>query len=141
MKYANFKDTGRCSVNIGDYLQFMAADYLLYLMNVPKSDIVYLGFQEVIEYKGEDVIFPFCYSIIDFVRDGKISISSKIKPYFFAVTLSTVDKFMDLDQFLSDEFNYNYLSAHAPIGCRDEITYQLLSEHYIPAYINGITSI
>ncbi|MCI9365043.1 MAG: polysaccharide pyruvyl transferase family protein [Oscillospiraceae bacterium] len=137
MKYANFKDTGRCSVNIGDYLQFMAADYLLYLMNVPKSDIVYLGFQEVIEYKGEDVIFPFCYSIIDFVRDGKISISSKIKPYFFAVTLSTVDKFMDLDQFLSDEFNYNYLSAHAPIGCRDEITYQLLSEHYIPAYING----
>ena len=29
MKYANFKDTGRTSVNIGDYLQFMAAERLL----------------------------------------------------------------------------------------------------------------
>lgn len=137
MKYANFKDTGRCSVNIGDYLQFMAVDYLLQLMDVPKSDIIYLGFQDVVEYKGEEVIFPFCYSIIDFVRDGKIAISPKIKPYFFAVTLSTVDKFMDLDEFLADKFNHNYLSAYAPIGCRDEITYQILTRHNISAYING----
>ena len=70
MKYANFKDTGRTSVNIGDYLQFMAAERLLRLMNVPESDIIRLGFRDIAEYDGEPVVFPFCYSIIDFVSHG-----------------------------------------------------------------------
>lgn len=137
MKYANFKDTGRTSVNIGDYLQFIAAEYLLRLMNVPEDDIVHLGFRDLAQYDGEPVVFPFCYSIIDFVSGGKISISPKIKPAFFAVTLSTVDKFMDVDQFLEDKYNYAYLIEHGPIGCRDEVTYDMLKRHGIPAYING----
>lgn len=137
MKYANFKDTGRCSVNIGDYLQFIAADYLLRQMGVPTEEVVRLGFQDIARYDGEPVVFPFCYSIIDFVSNGKITISEKIHPYFFAVTLSTVDKFMDLDQFLSDTYNNAYLLKHAPIGCRDEITYNILTKYHIPAYING----
>lgn len=137
MKYANFKDTGRCSVNIGDYLQFIAADYLLRQMAVPPEEVVRLGFQDIAQYEGEPVFFPFCYSIIDFVSHGKIAISEKIHPYFFAVTLSTVDKFMDLDQFLSDTYNSTYLLEHAPIGCRDEITYNILTKYRIPAYING----
>lgn len=137
MKFANFKDTARLSVNMGDYLQFIAADYLLHLMNVPPKDIMYLGFQDVAQYEGEEVTFPFCYSIIDFVSNGKIAISEKINPCFFSVTLSTVDKFMDLDEFLEDKDNFEYLTTHSPIGCRDEITYNILTKYHIPAYING----
>lgn len=137
MKYANFKDAGRSNVNIGDYLQFMAAEYLLQLMNVPEDDIVHLGFQDLAQYDGEQVRFPFCYSIIDFVSDGKINISSKIKPIFFSVTLSTVDKFMDVGQFLDDTYNHAYLVEHGPIGCRDEVTYDMLTRHHIPAYLHG----
>ncbi len=137
MKYANFKDTGRTSVNIGDYLQFMAAERLLRLMNVPESDIIRLGFRDIAEYDGEPVVFPFCYSIIDFVSHGKIAISPKIKPVFFAVTLSTVDRFMEIDQFLADAYNHSYLAEHGPVGCRDEVTYTMLTAHHIPAYING----
>lgn len=137
MKYANFKNAGRCRVNIGDYLQFIVTDYLLELMKVPQWEIVYLGFDELADYNGEEVTFPFCYSIIDFVYEGRIAISDKIKPVFLAVTLSTVDKFMDVNEFLKDTFNKEYLTKYGPIGCRDEITYNMLTEHDIPAYING----
>lgn len=137
MKYANFCDTGRNSINIGDYLQFMATEYLYSLMNISSDEIVHFRFQELVDYDGEEVLFPFCYSIIDFVVDGKIAISKKIKPIFFSVTLSTIDKFMDLDEFLSDDYNHAYLLRYSPVGCRDEITYNILRKHNIPAYING----
>ena len=137
MKYANFCDAGRTSVNIGDYLQFIVNDYLLRLMNVSKDEIVYLGFKELVNYDGEEVVFPFCYSIIDFVKDGRIAISSKITPVFLAVTLSTVDRFMDVDKFLGDSYNREYLTKYGPIGCRDEITYEMFQRNNIPAYING----
>ena len=137
MKYANFCDTGRNNINIGDYLQFRATDYLFRLMNIAEDEIVYLGFKELSNYDGEEVIFPICYSIIDFVNNGKIAISGKIKPIFFAVTLSTVDGFIDLNVFLGDQYNYTYLLSHSPIGCRDEKTYNILMKHGIPAYING----
>jgi len=137
MKYANFCNAGRTSVNIGDYLQFIVNGYLLHLMHVPEEDIVYLGFKELEMYDGEEVVFPFCYSIIDFVKDGRIAISEKIRPVFLAVTLSTVDKFMDVDCFLGDEYNQTYLKKYGPIGCRDEITYDMFCRHGIPAYING----
>lgn len=137
MKYANFKDAGRCNINIGDYLQFIVTEYLLNAMNVPDRDIVRLGFHELADYDGEEVIFPFCYSIIDFVHNGKIEISDKIKPVFLAVTLSTIDKFMNLDRFLEDGYNKRYLTQFGPIGCRDEITYNAMQKHGIPSYING----
>lgn len=137
MKYANFCDAGRTSVNIGDYLQFIVNDYLLRLMNVPEEEIVYLGFKELENYDGEEVVFPFCYSIIDFVKDGRIAISSKIIPVFLAVTLSTVDRFMDVDKFLGDAYNWEYLIKYGPIGCRDEVTYEMFQRNHIPAYING----
>lgn len=137
MKYANFCDTGRCNINIGDYLQFIAADFLLKQMNIPAEDVVRLGFDDIDKYDGEDVIFPFCYSVIDFVKNGKISISDRIHPVFFAVTLTTVDRFMDVDEFLNDKYNAEYFCEHGPVGCRDEITYNYFKSHNIPAYING----
>ena len=137
MKYACFKDADRTSVNIGDYLQFMTAKYLLRLMNVPEEDIIYLGFRDLAEYDGAPVVFPFCYSIRDFVSNGRINISDRIKPVLLSVTLSTVDKFMDVDCFLEDEYNHSWLLKHSPIGCRDEITWDMLTRHQIPAYING----
>lgn len=137
MKYANFCDAGRTSVNIGDYLQFIVNDYLLRSLHVPEEEIVYLGFKDLADYDGEEVTFLFCYSIIDFVKDGRIAISEKITPVFLAVTLSTIDRFMDVDRFLCDEYNQAYLKRYSPIGCRDEITYKMLRKHGIPAYING----
>lgn len=137
MKYANIKDTGQSNVNIGDYLQFMVVEHLLRTMNIPEHDTLYLGVQDVVRYDGEEVILPLCYSIGDFVSRGRIAISGKIRPVFFALTLSTVNKFIDLDQFLNDSYNLAYLQKYAPIGCRDEFTYQALSRHNIPAYING----
>lgn len=137
MKYANFSTLGRTNVNIGDYLQFMVTDYLYFLMGIDENQVVRIHFDEVATYSGERVILPFCYSFIYFVKSGKIAISNKITPLFLAVTLSTIDAFDDVDQFLTDAFNREYLMKYAPIGCRDEITYQIFQRYGIPAYING----
>lgn len=137
MKYANFSTLGRTSVNIGDYLQFMATDYLFSLMGIDIEQVVRIGFDEVETYNGEDVILPCCYSFIYFVKSGRISISNKMHPIFLAVTLSTIDQFMDLDEFFSNEYNRAYFLEHSPVGCRDEITYNIFKKYNIPAYING----
>lgn len=137
MKYANFSTLGRMSVNIGDYLQFIVTDYLYSLMGVDENEVVRISFDEVETYDGEAVILPFCYSFIYFVKSGKISISNKIKSVFLAVTLSTIDQFMNLDEFFSDDDNRAYFLKHSPVGCRDEITYNIFVKYGIPAYIHG----
>lgn len=137
MKYANFSTLGRTSVNIGDYLQFMATDYLFSLMGIDDNQVIRIGFDEVEAYDGEDVILPFCYSFIYFVKSGRISISNKIRPIFLAVTLSTIDRFMDLDEFFGNGYNRSYFLKYAPLGCRDEFTYNIFTKYNIPAYING----
>lgn len=137
MRYGNFCNAGRTSVNIGDYLQFLVTEYLFRRMGVPEDEVVYFGFRELETYRGEELCFPFCYSVIDFVKDGRIAISDRIRPVFLAVTLSTVDRFMDVDEFLEDGYNRQYLEHYGPIGCRDEMTHDMVRSHGIPAYING----
>lgn len=137
MKYANFSTLGLTNVNAGDYLQFMATDYLLSLIGIENKHIERIGFDKVEAYDGENVILPCCYSFIYFVKSGRISISEKIHPIFLAVTLSTIDRFMDLDEFFNNDFNRAYFLAHSPVGCRDEFTYNIFTKYHIPAYING----
>lgn len=137
MKYANFFDTTRININIGDYLQFMAVHNVYRHMGVAEEDIYYIDFRDVMEYNGEELILPINFSVHDFIRNGKIAISPKITPVFIALMLDTVDASMETGAFLSDAYNRDYFLKHAPIGCRDIFTYNLLQKYGIPAYVNG----
>ncbi|MBE5930967.1 MAG: polysaccharide pyruvyl transferase family protein [Lachnospiraceae bacterium] len=137
MRYANFSDTGKKNVNIGDYLQLIVVEYLYHLMDIPKKEIVRFSVKELENYDGEPVVLPCCFFCVDYIKSGRIAVSPKITPIFFGISFSTVDKFMDLEQFFGDEYNINYLRNYAPIGCRDEFTYDLMLKYDIPAYING----
>lgn len=137
MRYANFCDVGRTSVNIGDYLQFITITYLYEQMGVKERDIHYIGLRDVIDYDGEDIVLPINFSINNCIVNGKIAISPRITPVFLAVILPTLDSYLDIDRFLQDEHNHAYFLRYAPIGCRDEVTYQYFKKHGIPAYING----
>lgn len=141
MKYANFGNMERKNINIGDYLQFMITDYLYDLIGVSKDEIVRLDFKDISVYDGDEVVLPFCYSIIDFIKNGRICISKKIKPVFIAITLSSIDFYGDIDEILKDDDNRSYLLKYSPIGCRDERTYDILMRHNIPAYINGCMTV
>ncbi|MBP2662123.1 MAG: polysaccharide pyruvyl transferase family protein [Firmicutes bacterium] len=137
MRYANFCDVGRTSVNIGDYLQFLAIAYLYEQMGIQERDIHYIGLRDIIDYDGEDIVLPINFSINNCIINGKIAISPRITPVFLAVLLPTLDSYLDIDRFLQDEHNHAYFLRYAPIGCRDEVSYHYFKRHGIPAYING----
>lgn len=137
MKYANFCNIGRNNVNIGDYLQFLAITYLYEQMGVQEKDIHYIGLCDVIDYNGEDIVLPINFSIKNCIINGKMAISPRITPVFLAVQLIAHDSYLDIDGFLHDEHNHAYFVRYAPIGCRDEVSYQYFKKHGIPAYING----
>ncbi len=137
MVWGNFYDSTRVNINIGDYLQFMTVNYIYQHMGIPEKDITYIDFANVTEYDGERMILPINYSIYDFVENGKIAISKRITPVFIALQLNTVNDSINVDEFLSDEYNQQYLLKHSPIGCRDIVTHQYLKKYGIPSYVNG----
>lgn len=137
MIWGNFYDSTRTNINIGDYLQFMTVNHIYQHMGIPEKDIVYIDFADVIEYDGERMVLPINYSIHDFVKNGRIAISKQITPVFIALQLDIVNDSINIDNFLSDEYNQQYLLKHSPIGCRDIVTYQYLKKHGIPSYVNG----
>lgn len=142
MKYANLYwqnnelDIGKTrAVNIGDYLQFMAIDYL-YSMFLPKNEeIIRFTVNDMKTYRGEKVILPLNWSLFDrdFCDGNRIAISEDIIPVFLAMTVQSWQYRTD---FLN-EYNLEYLKRFEPIGCRDEYTKQLLLSKGVKAYLNG----
>ncbi len=137
MVWGNFYDSTRININIGDYLQFITVNYIYQHMGISEKDITYIDFADVTEYNGERMILPINNSIHDFVRNGRIAISKQITPVFIALQLDIVDNSINIDEFLSDEYNQQYFLKHSPIGCRDIVTYQYLKKYGIPSYVNG----
>lgn len=137
MRYANYCNTGKTSINIGDYLQFLAITYLYEQMGIEERELQYIGLQDVIDYDGEDIVLPINFTINNFIVNGKIAISPRITPVFLAVQLIALDSYLDIDRFLQDEHNHAYFLRYAPIGCRNEVSYHYFKKYGIPAYING----
>ncbi|MCL1994719.1 MAG: polysaccharide pyruvyl transferase family protein [Defluviitaleaceae bacterium] len=137
MKYANICNRESNSVNIGDYLQFMAIDNLYTEMGLKEDEIIRLKLSEVKTYMGERLILPINFFIEYFTSNGKMDISPDITPIFLAAVLHLVEKPFNADAFLDDSYNKEYFLKHAPIGCRDEETYTYFTKYNIPAYISG----
>lgn len=144
MRYANLywqcTETGQnYRVNIGDNLQFMAIKYLYKKMGI-EDQIVELTTKEVKDYDGREyLILPLNWSFFDpaWMNGDMIAISPKIIPVFLAMTLGArhEDKYFNKD-------NIAYLKKYEPIGCRDEVTRDILRQYGIDAYVNGcLTSI
>lgn len=141
MKFANLywenteTKSGTKLVNIGNNLQFMAIDYVYKELSVDRGDIVYLRMDELHTYHGEYLILPIGWSLFDlnYMQDGRLSISPRIIPVFLSVTIETA-AFQE-DWF--NEYNIAYLKRFEPIGCRDEYTLQVLRRYGIEAYLSG----
>lgn len=141
MKYANigWQETVRGSkaaINLGDNLQFLAIDFIYNKMGI--EDVHYLDMSEVASYKGEKLVLPLNWCLFDnnYMRGDYLDISDNIEPVFLGMTVCSRDE----ERFFNRE-NINYLNQHGPIGCRDEYTYQKLSQHGIHAYLNGCVTI
>lgn len=143
MKYANFLYVGgeelddeMSRVNLGDYMQILAIDYMYQEMKIPKEEIYYISIKDIGSYVGEYLILPINFMMMDndFCNDGKIIISEYIIPVFIGICLYR-------NGFTLSEYNIEYFKKYAPVGCRDYGSYMLLKEHGVPAYLAGCISI
>ena len=112
------------SINIGDYIQSLAASQFL------SSDPVYINRDELGLYDGEGakVIMNGWYTY----KPSTCLPSKTVMPLFVSFHLNTEAK----DSFFTTN-NIALLKQYAPIGCRDEYTARILQEYGIVAYYSG----
>tara|TARA_R110002049_G_scaffold2235_1_gene16327 strand:+ start:5097 stop:6092 length:996 start_codon:yes stop_codon:yes gene_type:complete len=115
---------GKEKYNVGDYVQSLAARQFL-----PRTD-QFINREELADYKGEEIKLImngwFTHNIHHWVP------ADAIDPLFVSFHMNnTAAPFM-----LSDK-GIAYLKMHAPIGCRDKYTVQILKDKGIDAYFTG----
>lgn len=124
MKYSLLSVSTVPAINIGDYIQALAARQFL-----PKVDS-FIERENLKDYDGENtnVIMNAYY-----MHDGsQWPPSDRINPLFVAVHINSLVR----EQMLAND-GVEYLKKHEPIGCRDKETESLLRSKGINAYFSG----
>lgn len=125
MKYALLTyDENKRFFNVGDNIQSLAAKQFL-----PQVDL-YLNREKLGMYKGEKAKLImngwFTHNIRNWVP------SEAIEPVFVSFHINNTAA-----PFMLNEKGVSYLKKHAPIGCRDQFTVDILKEKGIDAYFTG----
>lgn len=113
-----------CDINIGDYIQAVAASQ--YLNRIDG----YIEREQLKEYEGDDctVIMNGWYMH----NPEQWPPSNRIKPLFVSFHMNK----MVVEKFLSNA-SIDYLKKNQPIGCRDTYTMELLRNKGVNAYFSG----
>lgn len=121
-------------INIGDYAQILAIDYLYEKMGVPKEEIVYIEYYDLFDYSGEYVILPINFIFFNaYYGERDLILSPKIIPVFLGIHAINGSY---------NEREVEYFKRYAPVGCRDMWTLSIFREKNIDAYLQGcITAI
>jgi len=113
------------SINIGDYVQALAASQFL-----PRIDGFIDRDEELKSYEGEEckVIMNGWYMH----KPQNWPPSPKIKPLFVAFHINSA-----YTEFFKKKESIEYLKQYEPIGCRDPYTESFLKSNNIDAYFSG----
>lgn len=137
MKYALIDDPTPYSgskkrINIGDYFQMNVLG--TYIQTIMEEKMVLLKMEDLRTYEGEEIILPIQWSPFYpiFMEGDKIAISPTILPLFVSVHLSAEHK----EEYFNP-YNIAYLKVASPIGCRDEVTKDVLRSYGIESYLVG----
>ena len=127
MKYANIINKGTRLRNYGEDIQLLAIQNLYDYMGIPQDEIVRITPEELFTYDGEEyLLLP-----INWPFWGSYSrLSSKIIPVYLGIS-AVGDSIIDSMRFRD----------FAPIGCRDQRTFEICKKNGIDAYINGCMSL
>lgn len=127
-KYLNLD--GADKQNLGDWIQMLAMEYLYREWGI--RDYLRVSRNTAANYTGETVIVPWNGVLFDMNCNRQwhetFPFSNKIIPVFFSMYYHGV---------YMRESTIAHFSKFAPIGCRDEVTMELMHENGIPAYISG----
>lgn len=117
--------------NAGDAIQSMAFEQIYRMADIPESEIVEIGLDELEKYDGEYLILPM-YSMAIGIGFAPLPLSPKIIPVFISSHFAV--------QELS-ELQVKYLQTYQPIGCRDEFSLSTMHKYGIQAYLSGCGTI
>ncbi len=134
MKYGRIiycKSFGMSTINLGDYAQTFAIDYIYQQMGISKSDIINIMYDEICNYKGEQVTLPMNAYCGYMKKTPLIPTSNNINPIFLG--FHTISK-----KYIN---NRDFWTSHYPIGCRDESTFLEMKKHNYNAFISGCMTI
>jgi hypothetical protein len=123
-KYSSFKYS--TSMNIGDEIQTIAA-----VIALKKCGLEVSSFLDRDSVGSHNETFLLINGWFDSSR-VKFPFPSNIKPIFS--NLHIADFYNEKSVFLSDE-SINYLKKYQPIGCRDNITKEILEKNDVDAYL------
>jgi hypothetical protein len=125
MKHAlmTYLAKGKLYKNIGDYIQSVAAGQFL------RHD-VYIEREHLHEYEGEKTKVIMNGWFMHYPKN--FPPSESIEPLFVSFHINPKAK----DELLSEK-TVAYLKRHAPIGCRDHHTAEILQQRGVSAYFSG----
>ncbi len=133
MKYANYFLKSNYFNSLGDQIQILSIDYLYKCMGIPKSEIVYINKNDLWKYDGEPVILPVTMPLVEWRENGLAGMFSKqITPVYLGLTLA---------KDMLTPIEIKYLKKFAPVGCRDERTYNTMQKYGINSYVGGCITI
>lgn len=126
--------------NLGDNIQTLAVVNLYRNLTSPpqSEELVLLNRDDLQEYAGEKVILPMQGWFGMAAGEFKWPPAPQIAPVFVGFHLTTCNNSRDQ---LEEQDGFEYLKAHAPIGCRDLSTRDYLRENGVAAYFSGCNTL
>lgn len=121
---------GKDRQNIGDWIQVIAAEYILKELGI--KDYIYIDRSEISLYEGEEVVLLFngwnSFLETNTFKNKQFPMPDCITPVFFSYNLQ--------GGYIPD-FAHEQLKKFEPIGCRDEGTFNRLLNNGVDAYLTG----
>lgn len=117
-------------LNIGDAIEYKVIKQFYHDLDISDSQMVPLSINDLTSYRGESLIVALNIALDSYVGYNYIldHLSPDIIPVFLGMSLTSTD--------LNDK-QLQCLRTYAPIGCRDQRSYEYLKEKGIFCYLNG----
>lgn len=127
MRYANLKSGEAINPNYGDAIQHYAIKKLYEYMGIDYGEVVELTDRDMLHYSGDEyLVMPINAPFWGWYD----KLPSHILPVYLGISLKDE---CQIDALRLREFQ--------PVGCRDQYTFNLLTDNGIRAYLNGCMTV
>lgn len=120
-------------LNVGDAAEYKVVQQLYGKLGIPEEKMQPICINDLTEYRGEKLIVALNIALDSYVGYNRIleELSPDIIPVFLGMSFTDTKL---------NEKQIECLKMYAPIGCRDERSYELMRSFGIECYLNGCTA-
>ena len=117
-------------LNIGDAAEYKVIEQFYHDLEITDAQIIKLSIHELVSYRGESLIVALNIALDSYVGYNDIldHLSPDIVPVFLGMSLTNTEM---------NDAQLQCLRTYAPVGCRDQRSYDYLKQKGIDCYLNG----